>query len=55
MVNRLKDENKRINDVLINTTSAIINQQQGLGKINKIKLNYMILLFFNKKSLNKKN
>jgi hypothetical protein len=31
MVNRLKDENKRINDVLINTKSAIINQQQGLG------------------------
>ena len=37
MVNRLKDENKRINDVLINTKSAIINQQQGLGN-NEIRL-----------------
>lgn len=33
MVKRLKDENKRINDVLINTKSAIINQQEGLSKI----------------------
>ena len=45
MVNRLKDENKRINDVLINTKSTIINQQQGLGTCN-IHLIFVFIIFY---------